>query len=244
MDQDMLNENLNNMSWKNKLEDVDSLSSATLTNKNATWEKLHARLHQQPRRTRAVWYWAAAACLLTAVIVPLITTNKKQPEIVTNNTVPVSTNKATAQQQLPVNENVPTVVPADNNNKTVTIQTDQPINYKKINSGIAPVKSTIDPGVFIEQEDIPATTTISITPVQIPVTETTTTVVVSEKKKLKVVHINELGDPVSEPRTRLHPDDYGVIQFKLIDQQVYTSSPAPSSSTGFNILKSKNVPSN
>ena len=74
--------------------------------------------------------------------------------------------------------------------------------------------------------------------------ETTTAVAVREKKKLKVVHLNELGDPVSEPRNRLLPDDYGLIQFKLINQQVYTSSPAPSNSTGFNILQSKNVSSN
>jgi hypothetical protein len=243
MDQDMLNENPGNGNWKDKLDDVDSLSSVTLPDKNAAWEKLHSRLHQQPRRSRAVWYWAAA-CLLIAVIIPLLTTNKKHPETVTNNTVPPTTNKATPQQQLPVKENVPTVAPADNNNKTVTIQTDQPINHKKINSGIAPVKSVIASVEFKEQKDIAATPTISILPVQIPITETTTAVAITEKKKLKVVHINELGDPVLEPRNTVPPDDYSAIQFKLINQQVYTSSPAPSNSTGFNILKSKNVPSN
>ncbi len=244
MDQDMLNENPNNRNWKDKLEDVEHLSTVTLQDKNAAWEKLHSRLHQKPHRNRAVWYWTAAACLLIAIIVPLITANKKQAEIVTNNTVPVSPGKATAQQQLPVNKNVPTVVPADNNNKTVTIQTDQPINHKKINSGIGTVKSVMAPVVFIEQKDIPAVQNIAILPVQIPVTETTTAVVLPAKKKLKVVHINELGDPVLEPRNTMHPDDYGVIQFKLINQQVYTSSPLPSNSIGFNISKSKNVPSN
>ena len=244
MDQDMLNENLNKGGWKNKLEDVEHLSATTLQDKNAAWEKLHSRLHQPSRRIKATWYWAAAACLLTAIIVPVLTTNKKQPEIVTNNIVPASTNKATAQQQLPVKENVPTAAPADNINKTVTIQTDQPISHKKINSGIAPVKSAIDPVVFIEQKDIPTTPIISILPVQIPVTEITTTVAVTEKKKLKVVHINELGDPVSEPRNTTHPVDYSVIQFRLINQQVYTSAPASSNSFSFNISKSKNVSSN
>ena len=245
MDQDMLNENLNNGSWKNKLEDVEHLSDATLQDKNAAWEKLHSRLHQKPRRTRAVWYWVAAACLLTAIIVPVLTANKKHAEIVTNNTVPASANKATAQQQLPVKENVATVAPADDNNKTVTIQTDQPVNHKKINPGIAPVKSVIASTEFTEQNDIPLTPTISILPVQTPVPETTiTAVAVREKKKLKVVHINELGDPVLEPRNMMLPDDYGAIQFKLIDQQVYTSSSASSNSISSNILKSKNASPN
>jgi hypothetical protein len=243
MDQDMLNENPGNRNWKDKLDDTDSLSSATLTDKNAAWEKLHSRLHRQPRRSRAIWYWAAAACILIAIIAPLLTTDKKQAELVTNNTLPVTTNKASVPQQLPVQENVSTVVPAVDNSNTVTIQKDQPVNHKKVITGNAPVQPAIDPVLFIEQKNMLATQTITVSPVQIPVTETTT-VAVTVKKKLKVVHINELGDPVSAPRNMVHPDEYSVIQFRLINQQVYTSSPVPSTSIGFNISSSKNVPSN
>lgn len=243
MEQDISGENLNNMHWKNKLEDVEHLSTATLQDKNAAWEKLHSRLHQPPRRIKAIRYWAAAACLVIAIIVPLLTANKKQPGIVsnTNSLLPPATSKAAAEQRLPVKENVLTVVPA--NTKTVTIQTDQSINNKKINSGIASVKSATPSTMIIEQKDTPVRTII-ILPVQIPVTEITTSVAVSEKKKLKVVHINELGDPVFETRNIAYPDDYGVIQFKLINQQVYNSSPVSVNSVGFNISKSKNVSSN
>jgi hypothetical protein len=244
MDQDISGENLNNMHWKNKLEDVEHLSTATLQDKNAAWEKLHSRLHQPPRRIKAIWYWAAAACLLTAILVPILTANKKQPETAANVSKSATTNKAAVQRYVPVKENAVITVPSDKINKAVTIQTDQPVNNKKINTVVALVKSVIDSTVFREQKNIPATQNIALLPLQIPVTSITTSVAVTEKKKLKVVHINELGDPVLEPRNTMHPDDYGVIQFKLINQQVYNISPVPVNSVGFNISKSKNVSSN
>ncbi len=76
MEPRMSNENLNDY-WKNKLEDVDSLSAETFTDKNAAWEKLHSRLRQKPSRVRTVWYWAAAACLLLVFILPIIIAGKK-----------------------------------------------------------------------------------------------------------------------------------------------------------------------
>ena len=38
----MLNENPNNLNWKNKLDDVDGLSGKILPDKNAAWEKTAA----------------------------------------------------------------------------------------------------------------------------------------------------------------------------------------------------------
>jgi hypothetical protein len=243
MDQDMLNENLNNRSWKNKLEDAEDLSMIILQDKNAAWEKLHSRLHQPPRRIKAIWYWAAAACLLIAMLVPMLTANKKQPEIMTNNLKQAVINKTEVQQQIVLTENKLNTALPENTGKTITVQTDHPLNNKKIKPFVIPVKPNIDL-IVSEQKNISAEQNIVLLPVQIPVTAITTSVAVTERKKLKVVHINELGDPVLEPHTRMLPDDYGVIQFKLIDQQVYTTSPASSFSTSSNILKSKNVPSN
>ena len=92
MEQDMLNENLNNRSWKNKLEDVENLSNSVLQDKDVAWEKLHSRLHQPPHRIKAICYWATAACLLTVIFVPILTADKKQQKIAANVSKPVTTN--------------------------------------------------------------------------------------------------------------------------------------------------------
>jgi len=64
------------------------------------------------------------------------------------------------------------------------------------------------------------------------------------KKKLKVVHINELGEPVSEAPNTARYYEHRPLQFRFINQQVYTSSSLPLNSTGFTIFKTKSVPSN
>jgi hypothetical protein len=243
MNQDIPNENSGDMNWKNKLEDNELLSTATLTDKNEAWEKLHDRLHQKPRLIRAVWYWAAAACLLAAMIVSLLTVNKQQAEIVTaiNHLPPSETNKTVAQQQLAVKENILSTVTA--NTKTAVIQTGHSINNKKINSDTGSLKLITALTKVTEQKDT-AVKTITLLPVQIPVMETKNIASVTEKKKLKVVHINELGDPIPATFLRRIPDDYSVIQFRLINQQVYSNPPVPSGSFGFNTSKSKNTSPN
>ena len=67
--------------------------------------------------------------------------------------------------------------------------------------------------------------------------------ILPEKKKLKVVHINELSDPIAElPGITRYAERHS-FQLKLINQEVY-SSPPSSGNTGFNIFKTKNAPSN
>ncbi|HRI21554.1 MAG TPA: hypothetical protein PLA68_11405, partial [Panacibacter sp.] len=101
----MLSENHNNFHWKNKLEDADSLPGETLPDKNAAWEKLHARIHEKPRRKGFVWYWLAAACLLAAITIPVVLVNKKQGNLV----------KATLDKIEPKKETVPEIaVPKEN----------------------------------------------------------------------------------------------------------------------------------
>ena len=53
-----------------------------------------------------------------------------------------------------------------------------------------------------------------------------------EKKKLKVVHINELGDPVSETSNIARSSEHHSFKFKLINQEVYTGSSGNSHITG------------
>ena len=78
----MLNENPNNLNWKNKLDDVDGLSGEILPDKNAAWEKLHQRLQPKHSRINALWYWAAAACILLTIFISILPPNKKQEQFV------------------------------------------------------------------------------------------------------------------------------------------------------------------
>ena len=78
MEQDTTNEKAGSNNWKNKLEDAGALSSFLLPDKNAAWEKLHGRLHEQPAKKRAGWYWLAAACIIALISVPFLLLTKKQ----------------------------------------------------------------------------------------------------------------------------------------------------------------------
>jgi len=66
--------------------------------------------------------------------------------------------------------------------------------------------------------------------------------ILPEKKKLKVVHINELGDPVTvSPNIAKSHEHRSLVKF--INREINTSLPS-SGNTGFNIFKTKAPPSN
>ena len=49
--------------WKNKLEALNSLPEQFAPEKDAMWEKLQDRLQEKPAGNKAKWYWMAAALL-------------------------------------------------------------------------------------------------------------------------------------------------------------------------------------
>jgi hypothetical protein len=50
--------------WKERLQEPGTLPEWGMTDKEAAWDKLHARLRKNSRRIGAPWYWIAAAALL------------------------------------------------------------------------------------------------------------------------------------------------------------------------------------
>ena len=66
----MSNEKLNN--WRGKLEDVDALPGEPILDKATAWDKLQGRLGYEPKRKKALWYWAAAAVALLLMGWPLL----------------------------------------------------------------------------------------------------------------------------------------------------------------------------
>jgi hypothetical protein len=239
----MLNEKPNNdFHWKNKLQDVESLSGETF-NKEAAWEKLHERMQGKSRNKKAVWYWAAAACLLLALIIPwLFVANKKESELVKNNSVQKQIQPSSSHLLPAINKQTTAVISSQSNEKklpALSIEKSNKIN-SLVNHNKIPLKIVRDKKEkeeFITQKItnnavVPVNTAISIV------------ALLPEKKKLKVVHINELGDPVAEAPIIARNYEHRSFQIKLINQEVYTSPPPSSGNTGFNIFKTKNVPSN
>ncbi len=64
---------------------------------------------------------------------------------------------------------------------------------------------------------------------------------VVEKKKLRVVHINELGDPIEEIVVA-HKTENHSFQLKFANQEVYVSPLGDSRNPGVILLKAKNSP--
>jgi hypothetical protein len=193
----MLSKKLNDpFYWKNKLEALNCLPGEAVHEKDAMWEKLDNRLQQKPAANKARWYWIAAV-LLPLIIIALTMLNNtenvlaKQEAVKNKNTTPsylqpAPTEVVTISVSAPVEKNKPVVA----------------VNSKVKNKTFTDTIKTSDAVVSVLPEitktDI---ATNNILPPDTAVTITTTAVA---KKKLQVVHINELeiypaqfGEPIN-----------------------------------------------
>jgi hypothetical protein len=234
----MPNGNRNSAGWKSKLDELESLPGEMMPDKNAAWDKLHSRLAtRRNNNKKAAWYWAAAACILFAVTIPMFVSNNKEGQL---------TGTAIKENQPAVKSPVATLIEKDGkdivpvkNNEVVSVLAK---NNNKINSKIIPqgIRNEIrlydtvsSHGLVKENVNIISqpTDTLSNVASALPV-----------KKKLKVVHINELGDPVEMSPDIAGKKDLHSFQLKLARQEVYTSPSVAFDKNGFTIFKTKSSP--
>jgi hypothetical protein len=224
--------------WKNKLEEIDSFPGE-IFNKEAAWEKLHGRIQEESREKNTVWYWGAAACLLLAVLSPWFFVAKKEHELVKKNSVQKQTQLPSSH--LSAKSNIDTVAALSllsTEKKLPAFSVEKSNKIKShVNHKITPVE-TVTGKTGKEEDMVQKITNNAVVPVS---TTISIVAILPEKKKLKVVHINELGDPVAETPNIARFADRHTFQLKLINQEVYTSA-LPSANTGFNIFKTKNAP--
>ncbi len=236
----MVNDNQNNFHWKNKLEDVDSLLGETLPDKNNAWEKLHARLHENKRSKGFAWYWVAAACLLLAVIIPAITMNKKQDDTVKNDIEKIEPKQKTIAEISTQKENEKLSITPVVNEKKSSIKT--PTGKKEItpvgNNITVNNETTVTNSNDKTTEQQPI---ISATPFVDSIT-VTALAIIPQKKKIKVVHVNELGEVVEVSPDIARITDIHAFQLKLATQEVYKTPSVASNATG--ITFKKKPPSN
>ncbi|MEP6615808.1 MAG: hypothetical protein ABJA57_04485 [Ginsengibacter sp.] len=222
------------MNWRNKLEDVDGLSSEVVSDKNIAWEKLYSRIQQKTVRMNSrVWYQLAVACIIAAIIIPFLMIDKNPAKQIRNNPIGQSQKTAPPDFSLTtVNENT-SQFPLNNKKQAHQLPLKNNVVNKKHRSPRIE-KTAIATSVPVLEEN-----TIPVTSFSSPILSTST--VAQVKKKLPVVHINELGISGDDPSNMARYYEHRAFQLKFINQQVYTTS---SPGRGFNILKSKINPSN
>jgi hypothetical protein len=192
----MLNEKQNNSShWKNKLEEPGIFSPEEMMDKTLAWEKLHERLREKPRKKIAIWYWAAAACLLLLFLLQIVFV-KKNEEGVAKAILPQHViQPQVAIQTLPAPE-TQTSKTANN----IKVEKKQTINtIKKADSNLAAENDiTTNAHNPVSPVTPPVFDNVSAPPAPLPDTVLLIAAKAPVKKKLQVVHINELGNPVTE----------------------------------------------
>jgi hypothetical protein len=233
----MLNDRPNNIDWKNKLGELES-SASDVFNKEASWSKLHIRLQTRQKNKKAIWYWLAAACLFFALVISFFLTNKKENVLVKNNPEQKNINSSSFQHVPIVHKDTSAIISSSLIENKIPVHSINDIekvntvlNHKIIRTEIVQDKKEENiTRELINNAVMPVDTAIGVA-IKLP-----------EKKKLKVVHINELGEPAEISPDVARNSIIRSFQFKFAGEEVYSNHPEKSNTSGFTILKSKKFP--
>lgn len=237
----MLNENLSS-SWKSKLAELDGLPGEEKPSGELAWEKLYKRLGGRINRTKKfVWYRAIAATALITLVISFFFINMDERQI-------ANIKLETKEQSSPGTNRVETpakhfqgakLAPLLENKRRV-----QDSKKLKTTSSVVHQAHTDDEIRLPEtvSDDILPGETAGMPPAMDSLSLHTTTVAV--KKKLKVVHINELGDPVEMPAELANKRALHAIRLTLATQEISVNPSVAIRKDGFTIFKTKLSPSN
>ena len=183
--------------WKDRLDSLADLPGEQLLDKNAAWEKLSGRLDANRRPVKR--YWMAAAMLLLVAISWLLIERQKNELVKTR--VQPSPDTSIAQSDLPhpvtENENVIVLAPGKPLKVAVPIKQHRPPLYKNLRPA---ERLHIVTGLAqTDEKTYPQVTIIA------PSAEIAPGNLVVPKKKLRVVHINELETAQPEPALATAP---------------------------------------
>ncbi len=187
----MYNEKQNKANWIKMLDEPCWLPPGELIDKNDAWGKLHERLSRKPHKNKMIWYWAAAACLLIAFAFYIFTSKMREDLLVKR--IPASHKNEPAKI---VNASPTT------SKVTLAIKNDLAVNKKEHNTFITKPVNYIRPekGIAANQILIPVVENTNATKQQVTIIldqaiDTISPIIAVAapvKKKMQVVHINEL----------------------------------------------------
>ncbi len=222
----MSNETPNNeRGWRNKLDELKNLHGEIVPDNNALWERLYERITPAGKNRKAKWYWFAAAFLSFVLLASIyfigntpkdIKANVGRPVVQSHPVIETPSAKAQSRKTSAIAaENMVSISSHKSNKKEKNIVQKQ--------SHILRLHDTVSSGNLAQ----------AINNDSIRIVRLSHDLVVNTpaKKKLKVVHVNELGDkaeqfPSIDPNVSLH-----YFRIKFANQQVYTSPPASNENT-------------
>ena len=167
-----------------ELDELVGLPEETTADKTALWQRLESRLQKKPQQKKVVWYWAAA-CLLICITVPFLFNSNKnkihEAGVVNNNSTikePTQTQKTVATENIQL---------CTDEIKPQPVVSNVPSPHKKMKVSRTKRDSlvfTAPLALDIIKQDF---SRFEIDTLANPVAITT-------KKKISVVHINELQE--------------------------------------------------
>ncbi len=225
--------------WKIRLEVLDDSPEETF-NKAAAWEKLYTRLYVKSSDRRIRWYWAAATCLLlTFLIIWLSETKKEIPlakhPIQQKHSIPTTVSPAPASQPMEIYKR--------DSAKVITFlyfpKKPGKSFIAKANKKILPASDNTTIDTFsAKNNDTHETRLNNIAP---PNTSPVTGVKVQARQKFRVIHINELSQPVEE--VKFARNEENIFPIKISNKDIFSGS-SGSNNSGHNILKINLSPQN
>jgi len=170
-------------SWIGKLDELESLPGEVPFDKVAAWDRLHQRMDGKKTKNKGAWYWAAACLFLTVIGLLLLKLERKG-----NFPPPASYVENPYKNKMQEKESDVKETPVIVKSPAVPIPMDspagkKPLHVKEKTPAIISDVATILPPVI---KAIPHADTM--------LAETTTVAVAP--KKMRVVHINDVGGDV------------------------------------------------
>jgi hypothetical protein len=228
-----------NSDWINKLDELERIEE-TAFNKETSWNKLYERLYLKSGKRKTIWYWLATACLFFVLFISLFMPHKRESVIAKNNLQPNKNNSPLVQHMPIVNKDRSSVVSSLSVKKKSVSHSTNEIDHRN-NS----VQNKLLTNEIVmnkkEKEIIPELANSTFIP---EATVNNLAANLPGKKKLKVVHINELGDPVAESPNVARNNEQHSFQFKFMNQEVYTRQSPAIIKSGFTIFTSKSLTTN
>ncbi len=217
--------------WKDKLQNAGSFPY-TPANKELAWQKLNSRLGGKKRRKSAVWYWAAAACLLPLILFVFFYRNTQQP---------VSIVKSTTQKPVITKSSIGT----KQESKAIVII--KPPTQTVIKNKQPQKAEQRDKTAVAEHKELPSPTDSITMNNIVNITASTdsshniVSIIPPQKRKLKVVHINELNESEQTVPVIAHNYYPKFLPLQIARESIYPEPVNAINNTGFVKLKKKIV---
>jgi len=229
----MSNEKYNN-TWQDELDQLSSLPGEEATNYAALWDAVETRLHAKKNKKTSGWYWIAAACIISILFTIVLTSKDKR---VLNIQPIVQNKKENKEARVPIIEDV-----AQMPVKTKLAGSEKNITHSRLKKQF--LSKTGEQNLLSGEDKIAEIKTsyidTSLSPIEAqPVEKSRPIVFTKLRKKLPVVHLNDLEAPL--------PVDVEVAEnrerpgFRV---RLFTRDMLPTSASKDNGLKVKLSPQN